>query len=366
MITQTVKPAAGDTAARIAALNRGDRVFHVVLAQQFDRERIEQLCRLAEMVRRVAATRHGTQFLNTLLSYRRAMLYFIQPSTRTFLSFTAACQVLGMPYNSVRERSTSSEIKGESEDDTVRVLSQYFHLIIIRHPAEGMAERTAHLLNEMPRTIPVINGGSGKDQHPTQALLDVYTLFRCFAPQRDEHVDPEYGGNPFAGRTVAFVGDLQRGRTVRSLAYLLCRYPGVRLLFISPPQLQIGDDILEYVRRHDIEYELGDDLRARVGDCDAIYMTRLQDEWDVAGESKSIDYNRYALTWDMAKDFKPDLAILHPLPRRHELDQRLDALPQAKYWEQVRNGMWMRAALIAFIFNVDNAIRDHFHSYYAY
>ena len=115
-----------DTSQRITALNRGDRAFHVVLAQQFERDQIEQLCKLAEMVRRVASTRHGSQFLNTLLSYRRAMLYFIQPSTRTFLSFTAACQVLGMPYNSVRDRSTSSEVKGESEDDTIRVLSQYF------------------------------------------------------------------------------------------------------------------------------------------------------------------------------------------------------------------------------------------------
>lgn len=368
MTTTTTKTdaATGETSSRIAALDRADRAFHVVLAQQFDRARIERLCKLAEMVRRVASTRHGSQFLNTLLSYRRAMLYFIQPSTRTFLSFTAACQVLGMPYNSVRDRSTSSEVKGESEDDTIRVLSQYFHLIIMRHPAEGFAEHVAQMLNEMPRTIPVINGGSGKDQHPTQALLDIYTLFRSFRPQQDEHVDPEYSGNPFAGKTVAFVGDLQRGRTVRSLAYLLCRYPGVRLLFVSPPQLQIGEDILEYLRKHEVECELSDDLRKHVSDCDAIYMTRLQDEWDVANESKAIDYDRYALTYDMAKDFKPDLAILHPLPRRHELDPRLDALPQAKYWGQVENGMWMRAALIAHIFNVDHAIADHFHDFYAY
>jgi aspartate carbamoyltransferase catalytic subunit len=103
-----------------------------------------------------------------------------------------------------------------------------------------------------------------------------------------------------------------------------------------------------------------------VGDCDAVYLTRLQDEWDVDGESKAIDYGRYGLTYEMAKDFKPDLTIMHPLPRRHELDQRLDALPQAKYWDQVRNGMWMRAALIATIFNVDVAIRDHYYAYYSF
>jgi aspartate carbamoyltransferase catalytic subunit len=366
----------GETTRRVAALNRNDKPFHVVLAQQFDRRAIEELCQLADMIRAIGGSRQGTQFLRTMLSHRRAMLYFIQPSTRTFLSFTAACQIVGIPHNEVRDRSTSSELKGESEEDTIRVLSQYFDLIIMRHPAEGFAERVARMLNEMPRTIPVINAGSGKDQHPTQALLDIYTLFRSFGSEASEsgagedrsggRPAPRYTWNPFAGKTVVFVGDLKRGRTVRSLAYLLCRYPGVRLVFVAPPALQIEEDILDYLSRNGIEYELGDDVRAHIGDCDAIYMTRLQDEWDVDGESKAIDYGRYGLTYDMAKEFKPDLTIMHPLPRRHELDQRLDALPQAKYWDQVRNGMWMRAALIATIFNVDVAIRDHYYAYYTF
>ena len=151
---------------------------------------------------------------------------------------------------------------------------------------------------------------------------------------------------------------------MRSLTYLLCRYPGVKLVFVSPPQLRIGEDILDYVARHDIEFEISDDLRTHIDRCDAVYMTRLQDEWDVGEESKSIDYDRYSLTYDRAKDFKPNLVIMHPLPRRHELDQRLDVLPQAKYWDQVRNGMWMRAALMATIFNVDQAIQDHYLAYY--
>lgn len=359
------RPPRSDTARRVSVLNRNEKAFHVVLAQQFERSAIEQLCRLSDMIRTVANSRQGTQFLLTLMSHRRAMLYFIQPSTRTFLSFTAACQVLGMPYNSVRDRSTSSEVKGESEDDTIRVLSQYFDMIIMRHPAEGFAEHVANMLNDMPRTIPVINGGSGRDQHPTQALLDIYTLLRCFEDSRSLPIERRYLRNPLAGKIVAFVGDLKRGRTVRSLTYLLCRYPGVRLLFISPPELRIGEDILDYVSRNGIDYEIGDDLPTRIGGIDAVYMTRLQDEYDVAGESKAIDYYKFALTADMASTFKPTLAILHPLPRRNELDQKLDVTPQAKYWDQVRNGMWMRAALIASIFNVDIAIRDHYHAYYA-
>ena len=355
-----------DTARRVAALNRNDKAFHVVLAQQFERHAIEELCQLADMIRSISDSRQGTQFLRTLLSHRRAMLYFIQPSTRTFLSFTAACQVMGIPYNDVRDRSTSSEVKGESEDDTIRVLSQYFDMIIMRHPAEGFAEHVAQLLNEMPRTIPVVNAGSGKDQHPTQALLDIYTLMRCFTDTNDTRVERRYVRNLFTGKSIAFVGDLRRGRTVRSLTYLLCRYPGVRLFFISPPELRIGKDILDYLDRHEIEYDIGDDLRKHIKELDAVYMTRLQDEHDIDGESKSIDYDRFSLTREAAVDFKPNLVIMHPLPRRRELDEKLDSLPQAKYWSQVRNGMWMRAALIASIFNVDLAVRDHYQAYYTF
>ncbi len=355
-----------DSAHRVAALNRNDKPFHAVLAQQFDRTVLDQLCQLSDMIRSIGGSRQGSQFLATLLSHRRAMLYFIQPSTRTFLSFTSACQIVGMRYSEVRDRSTSSEVKGESEDDTIRTFSQYFDLIIMRHPMEGFAEHVATMLNEMPRTIPVVNAGSGKDQHPTQALLDIYTLYRSFADPRAARSEPRYSRNVFAGKTIAFVGDLKRGRTVRSLTYLLCRYPGVRLMFVSPPELRIGDDILEYVGRHGVEFEIGDDVRKQIGECDAVYMTRLQDEHDVAGESKKIDYDAYSLTYEMASQFKPTLAILHPLPRRHELDQRLDSLPQAKYWAQVRNGMWMRAALMASILNVEVAIRDHYQAYYTF
>jgi aspartate carbamoyltransferase catalytic subunit len=398
---------ASDTAHRIAALNRNDKPFHVVLAQQFDRPAVEQLCQLADMIRSISGSRQGSQFLTGLLSHRRAMLYFIQPSTRTFLSFTAASQIIGMRYSSVRDRSTSSEVKGESEDDTVRTFSQYFDCIVMRHPMEGFAEHVANMFNGMQRTIPIINAGSGKDQHPTQALLDIYTLFRAFSEadsgnghqNRDrkgagtsEPGAPATGGrhnlppgegspianrqstidnrgytrNLFAGKTIAFVGDLKRGRTVRSLTYLLCRYPGVRLLFVSPPELQIGEDILDYVKRHNVEHEIAGDLRTHIGDCDAVYMTRMQDEHDVAGESKKIDYYAYSLTYEMASAFKPGLAIMHPLPRRHEIDERIDALPQARYWQQVRNGMWMRAALFASIFGVDTPIRDHYQAYYTF
>ena len=352
------------TAHRVSMLSRNDRLFHVILAQQFDREIIETLCRLAEMTRNIGESKHGTHFLRSLLSHKRAMLYFIQPSTRTFLSFASACQILGMPCNEVRNPSTSSEVKGETEEDTIHVLSQYFDLIIMRHPAEGFAERMAYKINGMPRPIPIVNGGSGKDQHPTQAMLDIYTLLRNFEPRLADKARPMLTGDPFEGKTIAFVGDLKRGRTVRSLSYLLCRYPGVRLVFVAPPELRMGQDILEYLDRNGMRYEECDDLNKVIRSCDAVYMTRLQDEYDQAGESKKIDYYKYSLTLEMVEHAKNHLVIMHPLPRRRELDVRLDTDPRAQYWAQVRNGMWMRAAIIAYIFNADATIIDHYQSHY--
>jgi len=354
------------TVHRVALLNRNDRLFHFILAQQLDRDTIDRLCRLAELIRRIAESREGVRFLRGLLSHKRAMLYFIQPSTRTFLSFASACQMLGIRFAEVRNPSVSSEIKGETEDDTVRVLSQYFHLIVMRHPVEGFAERMAHNLDALRMSIPIINGGSGKDQHPTQAMLDVYTLRRCFDSNLSLGAVPDFAHNRLAGKTLALVGDLKRGRTVRSLVYLLCRYPGVRLRFVAPPQLQLEQDIVTYLRRHDMQFEFSDDLGAVIGDCDAVYMTRLQDEYDIDGESKSIDYDRFRLSADMRSRFKPDLAILHPLPRRNELDRALDTDPRAKYFEQVQNGLWMRAAIIAYIFNTDAPIIDYYQTHHTY
>ena len=354
------------TARRVAMLNRNDRLYHVVLAQQLDRETIDTLCKLAEMIRNIAESRQGMQFLRSLLSHKRAMLYFIQPSTRTFLSFASACQILGMTYDEVRNPSVSSEVKGETEDDTVRVLAQYFNLIIMRHPTEGFAERMAHDLDDLHMAIPIINGGSGQDQHPTQALLDIYTLHRSFGRTSIERGLVDFTQNRFKDKTIAFVGDLKRGRTVRSLAYLLCRYPGVKMIFVAPDELQIEEDITDYLKRHNMEFEFSDDITAVIDRCDGVYMTRLQDEYDIDGESKAIDYYRFSLTEEMKDKFKPDLAIMHPLPRRKELDTRLDTDPRARYWDQVQNGMWMRAAIIAYVFHSDSSILDYYQNHYLY
>lgn len=328
---------------------REGRPYHVLVAQQFDRAYLDGVCDLATQVRRIAKTRGGTLFLKDLLSEKRAMLYFAQPSTRTFLSFYAACQILGMQPAEVRDTHTSSELKGESPEDSVRTFSSYFDAIIMRHPVGGFAERIAWMLSNSERPVPVVNAGSGKDQHPTQSLLDIYTLQRSFEAR---------GG--IEGKTIVFVGDLARGRTVRSLAWLLTLYPGIRMFFVAPPSLQLGDDIRAYLDRRGAAYEITDAFERAIPEADAIYMTRIQDEWDDAQESRSIDTDRFRLTAEHLPRLKSDAVILHPLPRRKEIAVEVDDDPRAIYWRQVRNGMWIRTALFLNLFEREHEVRRYY------
>ena len=268
-----------DPEQKAPLLSRAGHPYHALLSQQFDRPTLDRICDLATKMRKIAKTRGGMKFLQDLLSEKRAMLYFAQPSSRTFLSFYAACQLLGIQAAEVRDASTSSEVKGESQEDSVRTFSSYFDMIIMRHPQGGFAERIAWMLSRTDRPVPVVNAGSGKDQHPTQALLDIYTLQRSLEKRR--------GG--LEGSKIAFVGDLLRGRTVRSLSLLLTHYPGVKQYFVAPKELQIGSDILQKLDAANVAYEVSADFEAVIPEVDAIYMTRMQDEWDQAGESSSLD-----------------------------------------------------------------------------
>ncbi len=317
---------------------------HTLLAQQFNRSYLEKLCALSTKIRHISKTIEGNTFLKTLLKDKRAMLYFAQPSSRTYLSFNAACQILGLDTMDVRDSKTSSEIKGESPEDTIRTFSSYADLIIMRHPTMGFAEKTAWILSKSNREIPVLNAGSGADQHPTQALLDIYTLERSFENQ---------GG--IDGKTILFVGDLKRGRTVRSLAWLLTLYNNIKLYFVAPNELQISNDILVLLEETNTEYILGNSLTEYLNKADAIYMTRLQDEWDQEGEKSNLEES-FQINKNHLKIMKNHSVIMHPLPRRNEISIELDNEPQAIYWRQMRNGMWIRAALILSTFGRDSLI----------
>jgi aspartate carbamoyltransferase catalytic subunit len=315
--------------------------FHVIKTQQFSRELLDELCELTTAIRRFARGQEGMRYLRTLLAHKRAMLYFTQPSTRTFLSFNTACQILGIQASEIRDSSTSSEVKGESFLDSIRTFSSYVDVIIMRTPGEGQAEECANLFDSIQRPVPVINAGSGKDHHPTQALLDIYTLERSFRRQ---------GG--IDGKVIAMMGDLKRGRTVRSLCYLMRNYRDMKLIFISPEAFRMNEDIKEYLAEKKVEFHETDDLMSVIKDIDALYVTRIQDEHDRNGESRLVDMSRFKFGLEHLKLLKLNGVIMHPLPRRDEIHPSVDSDPRAKYWRQERNGMWMRVAILAKIFKV--------------
>ena len=320
--------------------------YHTLFAQQFDRQLLERLCALATRIRFINKTKEGALYLKGVLAHKRAMLYFSQPSSRTFLSHLAACQILGITTGSVRDAATSSEFKGETKEDSIRTFSSYFDMIIMRSPEQGLAEKMSWELSNSDRPIPILNAGSGKDQHPTQALLDIYTLIRSFETK---------GG--LDGRTVVFCGDLLRGRTVRSLSYLLTNFKDIHQVFVAPKELQVPDDVVAILKAKGVRYEISDDLKAAVRIADAVYMTRIQDEWDTAkGASAKIDTSRFKFGAEELSLLGKDACIMHPLPRRDEIATCCDRDPRAMYWRQMRNGMWIRAALIAGTFGQERTI----------
>jgi aspartate carbamoyltransferase catalytic subunit len=325
---------------------------HTLIAQQFSREQLEDLCTLATRVKRINKRRKGANFLKTLLSDKRAMLYFAQPSSRTYLSHNAACQILGLDTMDVRDTKTSSEVKGETPEDTIRTFSSYVDMIIMRHSVGGFAERVAWMLSNTNRPIPVLNAGSGADQHPTQALLDIYTLDRSFEDR---------GG--IDGKNIVFVGDLLRGRTVRSLAWLLTLYKNMTLYFVAPEPLQISQDIQDLLDQAGTKYVITQDFASTMPLADAIYMTRIQDEWDADGESNTFDTTDFSIGAEHMDIIKDTTVIMHPLPRRSEISTDIDNDPRAIYWRQMRNGMWIRAALILTTFGRQDEVNKYYNDY---
>ncbi|MFZ7113330.1 MAG: aspartate/ornithine carbamoyltransferase family protein [Desulfatiglandales bacterium] len=336
---------------KIECFQRNGRLFDLIISQQLNRPILDDIYAITNQLRTLAKSKNGSMFLQDLLRHKRAMLYFAQPSSRTFLSFQNACHILGMKTSEIRDTTVSSEVKGESFDDSLRTFSSYTDLIIMRHKEPNMSKRAAWLLNTFSnRPVPVINGGSGSDQHPTQAMLDVYTLQRSF----------EYQGG-LEGKTILMCGDLKRGRTVRSLSYLMKNFEGVRIIFAAPTPFQMKEDVCSFLERQKIPYDIEtESLKNVLAEADAIYMTRIQDEHDtVAGESSRTDISKFKLRPGDMKSVRPNAIIMHPFPRRDEIDVAIDADPRAMYWRQERNGMWTRAALMAYIFNVHNQIMDY-------
>ena len=331
--------------SKLDFFKRSGALFDVIFAQQFNRDFLDFICNLANKIRLLSKSRIGADKLRGLLPHKRAMLYFAQPSTRTFLSFLNACQILGIQTSEIRDTSTSSELKGESQEDTIRTFASYVDLIIARHPQAGFAEKTAWVLNQTNRPIPVINGGSGSDQHPTQALLDIYTLERSFK---------SIGG--LDGKKIAMVGDLKRGRTVRSLSQLMRNYKDVSIYYVSPRDFQMKDDIKQFLAKNNIPFYETEDFASIMPLVDAIYMTRIQREYAEDPGREADAYPEFYFRRDDLSKIQSHCVIMHPLPRCYEIEVEVDKDPRAVYWRQERNGMWIRAALIAHIFGVQEEI----------
>lgn len=308
---------------------------------EFDRTFLEALCARTQDMRELCDKPDGNRLLKERYTGRSALLYFTQPSSRTHTAFTRACQKLGVDVVDVRDTATSSEVKGESQLDSIRTLSSYVDVVVMREPDGGLAKRAAEHLDRTPRPRPIVNAGSGPDEHPTQAFTDIYTMWRSLK-----------GRGGIDGKTVALVGDLKRGRTVRSLARLMTRYHDMTLLLVSPPEYGMEMDVCAQLERHRerVRYEVVDDLRAAVRRADVVYLTRVQKEHDRAGESSPGSFADFRFTREHLGLLAPDAVLMHPFPRVDELDQACDDDPRAKYWRQMRNGMWVRTALLACIF----------------
>ncbi|HLE57810.1 MAG TPA: aspartate carbamoyltransferase [Rhodothermia bacterium] len=304
------------------------KLQHIVESQQFSLPFLSELFQASDQMEKVVA-RGGTQDYNNKIM---ACLFY-EPSTRTRLSFeTAMLRLGGKVISTEQAKEFSSAARGESLEDTVRVLNHFVDVIVLRHDEVGGAKRAAAVSH-----IPIVNAGDGKGgQHPTQALLDLYTIYREI-----KTID---------GLSVAIVGDLAQGRTARSLTYLLSKYERVKLYFVAPDELQMQPDILQHLDEHSVWYRKGSDLRAVLPEVDVIYQTRIERE-RLGNRAKRYDEVMESLFIDRTAlgRMKQRAIILHPLPRLREISPEVDADSRAGYFRQAQYGIYVRMALLSML-----------------
>ena len=301
----------------------------VIESQQFDQQTLNEIFRIASDMEKMQSP--------DLLKGRIMASLFYEPSTRTRLSFEAAmCRLGGQVISTENAQQFSSKAKGESLEDSIRVISGYCDTIVLRYHKEGGAARAQEFSK-----VPIINAGDGKGQHPTQALLDLYTILKSF--------------KRLNGLTVAMVGDLSNGRTVRSLSYMFAKhYSDSRIFFVSPKQTKMGEDVKAYMTSHKVKWEETDDLKAVAPQADVIYQTRVQRERFQDGDSAIYEQvikesERFNVNSELLTLMKKDSIIMHPLPRVTEISYSVDKDPRARYFEQAENGLFVRMALLKMI-----------------
>lgn len=297
--------------------------YHVLGAKQFAKDELERLFESARKMEDVVAAggnrQHEGRIMTTL---------FFEASTRTRLSFESAMHRLGGGVIGTENAAQfSSAIKGETLEDTIRIVSGYSDVIVLRHTEIGAAKRAAKVAG-----VPVINAGDGAGEHPTQALLDAYTINKEFG-----RID---------GLKIAMVGDLTYGRTVHSLSYILANYQDVMIYYIAPDNVQIPANVKKYMDEKGIRYAETDDLNAVAGDIDVLYQTRIQKERFPSVEEYEKASGKYIVDAELMSRLKADAIVLHPLPRAGEIAEEVDADSRAAYFRQAVNGLYIRMALI--------------------
>lgn len=296
--------------------------MHILTAEQFTKQDLEALFASADTMREKFESDRKDLF--QLHQGRQATLLFYEPSTRTRLSFSHGAQHMGMRVNTTENaKEFSSAAKGETLEDTLEMMRQYrTDIVIIRHYETGIIARAAGRFSDMS----IINAGDGKGEHPTQSLLDMYTIWR------------EKGG--IDNLSVVIGGDLKRGRAARSLAKILSQGSDNHIMFVSTPELQIDTEVKEYLDARNTTYELLSDPVKAVKDADVIYWTRMQDE---RSEER---FDPFVIDENFMKKASKNAILMHPLPRVTEIATEVDSDPRAKYFEQAGNGMFIRMALM--------------------
>src|SRR5579859_6320682 len=303
------------------------QLHHVIEAQQFDLPMMSHLFNVAGEMENLVA-RGGTD------EYRSRLMatLFYEPSTRTRFSFEAAMHRLGGRVISTENAAEFSSVaKGETLEDTIRIMNGYVDVIVLRHSEVGTAKRAAAVSR-----VPIINAGDGVGQHPTQALLDLYTIHK------------EIGS--IDGLKIAMVGDLAQGRTVRSLAYLLSKFHDIKMYFVAPEVLRMKEDILSHLRQHNVWFTEEPVLAKVLPEVDVVYQTRIQKE---RFGDRIADYENcrgvYIINEECLAAMSPKAIIMHPLPRLDEITMAVDSDPRAAYFRQAQNGLYVRMALLSLV-----------------
>lgn len=319
---------------------------HILSIEPFSRPEIERVFQVADAMEPYALRQRVTRVLEGAILGNM----FFEPSTRTRVSFGSAFNLLGGEVRETTGFKTSAISKGESLYDTARVLSGYSDVICMRHPEEGSVAEFAE-----GSRVPVINGGDGANEHPTQALLDLYTIRKELAGQ----------GRSIDGLRIAMIGDLKFGRTVHSLCKLLCRFDKIHVTLVAPKELAMPEYIVEMLREAGHDVVISDDLTQGIGSVDIAYSTRIQEERFASKEEADLYRGRFRLNQAIYTQYcEPNTVIMHPLPRdsradANELDNDLNENPNLAIFRQADNGVLVRMALFALVLDVVDQVDTH-------